>query len=72
MEEPDTSDDGVHTGLNTGGMVKNLYKEALGSETLFPLHTAMQLLLLQPERVGGFLSEEAEADGSSMWTQSLS
>ena len=70
MEEPDTSDDGVHMRLNTGGMVKNLYKEALGSKTVFPLHTAIQLLLLQPERVGGFLSGEAEADGSSTWTQS--
>lgn len=70
MEGSDTSDDQVHMGLNKGGMLKNLYKEALGSETLFPLHTAMQLLLLQPERAGGFLSEEAEADGSSTWTQS--
>lgn len=41
-----TSDDGVHMRLNTG-MVKSLYKEALGSKTVFPLHTAMQLLLLQ-------------------------
>ena len=31
---------------------------------------AMRLFLLQPERVGGFLFEEAEAEGSGTWTQS--
>lgn len=30
----------------------------------------MQLPVLYPERVGGFLFEEVEAEGSGTWTQS--